>query len=611
MKKKLAYITVPLAAGLAVIAWVFLLDRAAPSPDAGALAPARQSEAAPAVRAAPAAPDGGPAASVAEAQLLVRSTETTGDLTRSRLRGGDLGYVDAGSIINGNDPYSIAAFLQAHSELTGADESLEIEIRNISEYPASIRARFNQIIDGKRSPQGKGSVSFDPATGAVISAMSSLVAPDPALAGNVAILQEEAVAIAREAAARAVLQGEPVTIVSNGETVRVQPRLRPGTRLEIFEATPKELRYALDPETRETRAEWPVWVGAAGTVGGGFSWEVLVDASTGEIVGINDQVREASAGCSDLTFSVCDGSLMSDSRDECGEAIFHVVEPLPDSHPDAARAIGWAKGMTADIKNANPDYIGQARGNDCEVEIVVNVPKAVMGEAPGQYIDGHGPNQGVGRDRILLASGAGRSTAAHEVMHALTKTTSDGVEHGLVDSAEALHMGGGWGYGNKDFTIKPESMTADMHAGVAHAIYSIYQELDEDKNTAFKIVLGTDLEEPNSGSAYEVISEVAHDLGVGATVDNVLYDLGVAPTEKLRQVGIEALESMIETSSDSAIRAIANGLLLDIKSATTRQEITDILTKIYLPTTWQTGFPVAPPNPTLPDPTIPTDDDDD
>ena len=295
MNKKLAFIAVPLAAGLAVIAWVFPLDRSAPSPDAGALPPARQSEAAPAVRAAPAAPDGGPAASATEAELLMRSTETTGDLTRSRLRGGDLGYVDAGSIINGNDPYSIVALLQAHSELTGADESLEIEIRNMSDYPASVRARFNQIIDGKRSPQGKGSVSFDPATGAVISSMASLIAPAPALAGSIVILQEEAVAIAREAVASAVLQGEAVTIVSNGDTVRFQTRLRPGSRLEIFEATSKELRYVLDPDTNKTRAEWPGWIGARG-VAGGLSWEVLVDASTGEIAGINDQVQRYAGG---------------------------------------------------------------------------------------------------------------------------------------------------------------------------------------------------------------------------------------------------------------------------------------------------------------------------
>ena len=295
MNRTWFWVGVPLVAVLAVAASVFLRDRSAPLPeDEGAEAPAQQVEA---VRAAPDTSDGGPAASAAEAELLVRSTETTGDLTRSRLRGGDLGYVDAGSIINGNDPYSIAAFLQAHSELTGADESLEIEIRNISDYPASIRARFNQIIDGKRLAQGKGSVSFDPATGAVISALASLVAPDPALAGNVVILQDEAVAIARAFVTSAVLEEKTVAIESDSGRVGVRPRLRSGFALDIYSVTPKALRYALDPETNKTRAEWPVWISAdLGDFTPGFSWEVLVDASTGEIAGIRDLWRHAAGG---------------------------------------------------------------------------------------------------------------------------------------------------------------------------------------------------------------------------------------------------------------------------------------------------------------------------
>ena len=209
----------------------------------------------------------------------------------SHLRGGgELGYVDIDSINNNNDPYSIVALLQAHRGLTGADESLEIEILYTIDYPVSKSVVFDQLIDGKRSAEGRDSVSFEPATGAVKSIMASLVAPDPALAGSVAILQAEAVSIAREAVASAVLQEEAVAITRDGDTLYVQPPLRPGITFQISRATPKEIRYALDPETNKTRAEGPVWIGARG-VAGGLSWQVLVDASTGEIVGINDLVQ--------------------------------------------------------------------------------------------------------------------------------------------------------------------------------------------------------------------------------------------------------------------------------------------------------------------------------
>ena len=381
MKKRLAWVGIPVAA-MVIAASVFLLDRSAPSPDEGAFPPAQQSEVGRATPDAPASPADGPAASTAEAEMVIRSTETTGDLTMSDLAGGELGYLDVDSIINNNDPYSIVALLQAHRDLTGADESLEIEIRYTIDYPASKNVVFDQLIGGKRSADGRGSVFFEPATGAVKSIMASLVAPDPALAGSVAILQDEAVAIARAFVTSAVLEEKTVAIESDSGRVGVRPRLRPGFALDIYSVTPKELRYALDPETNKTRAEWPVWIGARG-VAGGLSWEVLVDASTGEIVGINDLVQRYAGGCSDLTFRVCDGSLMSHEDDECGEGILKRVKPLPDSHPDAASAIRYAKGMTADVKAANSSYIGKARGSDCEVEIVVNVPEELMGNDAG------------------------------------------------------------------------------------------------------------------------------------------------------------------------------------------------------------------------------------
>ena len=300
MKKKWFWVGV---AVLAVAASVLLRDRSAPLPeDEGTEAPAQQVEAvraAPDTTALPAAPPSGSAtedvSDFARLQALrelaaAAAIAAAGDLTTSSLTGDGLGYLDSHAIINNNDPSSIVAFLQAHSDETGADESLEIEIDDIVDYPNIKVVIFDQLIDGKHSIEGRGSIDFDPATGAVISAYVSLVTPDPALAGSVVILQDEAVAIARAAVAAAVLQEEGVAITRDGDILIVQPRLRPGFAFQISRATPKELRYALDPETNKTRAEWPVWIGARG-VAGGLSWEVLVDASTGEITGIKDLER--------------------------------------------------------------------------------------------------------------------------------------------------------------------------------------------------------------------------------------------------------------------------------------------------------------------------------
>ena len=311
MNRKWFWVGVPLVAVLAVAASVLLRDRSAPLPeDEGT--PAQRIEdvlAAPDTPALPAAPPSGSTledvSDFARLQRLQALRElaaaaaiaAAGDLTTSSLTGDGLGYLDVHAIINRNDPSSIVAFLLAHSDETGADESLEIEIAGISEYPTSKSVIINQLIDGKRQLHGSGDITFDPATGAVISAYVSLVIPDPALAASVVILQDEAVAIARAFVTSAVLEEKTVAIESDSGRVGVRPRLRPGFALDIYSVTPKELRYALDPETNKTRFEWPVWISAdLGDFTPGFSWEVLVDASTGEIAGIRNLVATRRRG---------------------------------------------------------------------------------------------------------------------------------------------------------------------------------------------------------------------------------------------------------------------------------------------------------------------------
>ena len=327
MNRKWFWVGVLLVAVLAVAASVLLRDRSAPLPeDEGT--PAQQIEdvlAAPDTLALPAAPPSGSTLEdvsdfarlqrlQALRELAAAAIAAAGDLTTSSLTGDGLGYLDVDAINNRNDPSSIVAFLLAHRDETGADESLEIEIRDTLDYPTRKKVLFDQLIDGKRQPHGSGDITFDPATGAVHRANAWLVTPDPALAASVVILQDEAVAIARAFVTSAVLEEKTVAIESDSGRVGVRPRLRPGFALDIYSVTPKELRYALDPQTNKARFEWPVWISAdLGDFTPGLSWEVLVDASTGEIVGIRSLMRPAAGACSDLTFSVCDGSAITNA----------------------------------------------------------------------------------------------------------------------------------------------------------------------------------------------------------------------------------------------------------------------------------------------------------
>ncbi len=520
MNRKWFWVGVPVIAVLAVAASVFLRDHSAPLPeDEEAEAPAQQLEA---VRAAPDTP-ALPAAPPSGSAIEDVWDFDEGDLTTISVSGDGLGYLDVDAITNRNDPSSIVAFLQTHSDDTGADEPLEIEIVGISKYPTSKSVIINQLIDGKRLPHGSGDITFDPATGAVISAYVSLVTPDPALAASVVILQDEAVAIARAFVTSAVLEEKTVAIESDSGRVGVRPRLRPGFALDIYSVTPKELRYAVDWETNKARVEWPVWISAdLGDFTPGISWEVLVDASTGEIVGIRNLDQPYAGVCSDLTYRVFDGSSMDNQQQAHGTR-------LPDTDPWPAAVIGHAKGMTASINAADPDYIGDVRGTDCEVDIVINVPDEVVttleGPAAGLYQEGW--------DRILVRAGTTKPTVAHEVMHALTRTTSGDVEHGIVTAAESLHVGFGWRYAGEDFTDPPPSVSfgrpSGTHHSVAHVIYRILGATNKD--TAFKIVLGTDRQNPYFGNVHGVIFREAKKVGAEAAVTGIYEDMGIWPSQ--------------------------------------------------------------------------------
>ena len=72
-------------------------------------------------------------------------------------------------------------------------------------------------------------------------------------------------------------------------------------------------------------------------------------------------------------------------------------------------------------------------------------------------------------------------------------------------------------------------MSSGTHHSVAHAIYRIHGATDKD--TAFKIVLGTDREAPTATSAHGVIFRVAKRVGEEATVTGIYKDMGIWPSQ--------------------------------------------------------------------------------
>ena len=72
-------------------------------------------------------------------------------------------------------------------------------------------------------------------------------------------------------------------------------------------------------------------------------------------------------------------------------------------------------------------------------------------------------------------------------------------------------------------------MSSATHHSVTHAIYRIHGATDKD--TAFKIVLGSDQRAPNSSSAHGVIFRVAKRVGEEATVTGIYKDMGIWPSQ--------------------------------------------------------------------------------
>ncbi len=303
--KKFAVIGVSLLAALAVLAYVFLADRSDDLEDTNEDAPAEMrgitSDDPTAAAHAPEATAEEQERTVEEAIARIAPEnyrhEAMGAETDFRLFGGEIGYVDADSILQDRDPYSIVALLQQHRAISGAGELLELEIESTGETHRGYSADFVQVI-GETSTEARGSVGFD-TSGAVYALSAVLLDLEAARVGNIVILQAEAEAIAHEAAARFVEPRRGPFVESN-EALIVEPEV-------------EELRYSATPDANGLRAEWRVLVGTYNP------YDVLavsVDAETGEVVQIKSRLRRHDRrkhrcqqdDCPSIEFRVCDGS---------------------------------------------------------------------------------------------------------------------------------------------------------------------------------------------------------------------------------------------------------------------------------------------------------------
>ena len=202
----------------------------------------------------------------------IRRSDKKGAETQFAFSRGEIGYVDVNSVVQDRDPYSIVALLQNYPHLTGADESLEIEIEFVEENELwGYEATFSQLIGGIPT-QGRGKIFFS-SSGAVARVSGDLVNPKALSASSVIVLRAEAEAIAREAA------------VGYAATLPVIPELR-GQPLRI-EILASELRHVLDPNN-ELRSEWRVPVGINGAKHDTVA--VLISAETGKVLHVGSSI---------------------------------------------------------------------------------------------------------------------------------------------------------------------------------------------------------------------------------------------------------------------------------------------------------------------------------
>jgi len=540
--KKFALVLIPLAAALAVMAYVFLAG-GPDTPSETAQAPewegsGRLPSAEPPGGDAPnsgvmAAPERRASATpTADERPPKRESETEGDLTMFSMTHGEIGYVDVDSVLQDRNPYSVLALLKEHQELTGADESLEIEIVSAGENEVwGHEATFEQLIG--EQPTGKIGKVFFSSSGAVARMTGDILNTQALSPATMVVLSAEAEAIAREAA------------VDYAKTLPVLPEWR-GKIPWDYEAYPAKLVYELDAENKLVRL-WRVGVSIYGPVEGGAA-RIWISPETGEVVDVTSGVSYASSN--GPTFRVCKGDARVTGRRACDKKNATLVisggvcqHATLCEEPRYKVPYETAKNVISQVQGISSDHIA-GMGN-AGIDIVV-----------GPISGAHGYwNEDERRIKVhdsLSGQDDYKRVAAHEVFHALSQSPEQhDVEHGLVYAMTAIYMGADdeqWEYEGVSITDKNSTFGGRVGQITTNAIYRVFEKIGKDK--AFEFALRIDRRRPSDLAALErAMKQVAEDMSIESKVTAVLLEKE-AMEAGLSQGGIEWVWEQAEETAE-------------------------------------------------------------
>ena len=418
---------------------------------------------------------------------LERTSETKGDRTRFSINYGEIGYVDVNSILRDRDSYSIIDLLQTHQELTGVDDSLDIVIEQISDNEIwGKKVFYRQVVNGQRIRES-GSVFFQP-DGSVTRMTGNLVSTRSIDVSNMLVLAPEAEATAREVASRYAANLEPGNPSWGNVPITLMARSA-------------EMHYDLD-ENFKLIPFWRVYVGISGPVGTGI--HVSVSPYTGDVIHVEDALdRQKTNG---HAFVICDGAqAVTKDGKWPRESIEKSAEKCDLDNNEGSPTL-----ISVNGECNVPSWMCQEAAFTGPQEAVDGVFAKVQGESPRTiaspiHILVRYPETGWSGDwneetstiRITATNKTPVSTAVHEAFHAVSRTTDDQIEHGLVYGLAAIHTGNSrdWHYEGVSVASEEHTFTPNGPA-VANIVYRIYRKVG--KEEAFKFVLDVDLKMPST-----------------------------------------------------------------------------------------------------------------
>ncbi|WP_446830019.1 hypothetical protein [Candidatus Foliamicus sp.] len=498
MKKKFAWIAIPLVAVLCIGTYVFLSDRpqkpdtlaeSESAPDASGSFPDSQS---------PIVAENmtGVATGAPNERPPERKTNTIGDLTNFTLTHGDIGYVDVNSIMQGRDPYSIVDLLQSHHELTGADDSLEIAIESISENEIwGQEVFFRQLIDGQPTNE-VGKLFFSP-DGTVTRVYSDLLNTESLNTSDIVILAPEAEAMAANVAAR---YAENIEVHLDWSDVPL-----------TFTTHSAEMRYELDSDSNLVRL-WHVEVTIDGPVMDGV--RVSVSPETGEVVRVDSALVYFQA-TADHSIHVVDADRPAPGKSGARTVVWKDGECMIKSlcnDPKYTAPLETVRDVIADVQSVSKRYITNP------ITIMVNYPKKLL-NAEGAWDE----SSGTIYIRVDVTDLEG--IAAHEAYHAASQSQDGPVEHGLVYAMTALRGWDSWHNKGTSVTRTRRTYTSDG-PHTTNMMYRVAQELG-DYDAAFQFVLEVDKLGPSSiYGLVTAMKSVSIDLKIPISVHKVLLAVG-------------------------------------------------------------------------------------